>query len=365
MGEVELRLGQPDVLDRVRRGGGQRERERVGHADVLGREDHEPAGDEPRVLAGFEHAREPVEPRVGIRAADALDERGDDVVVLVVAVAQRPHRERGLGVLERDRRLTPASAASARRDLEARQRVAGVAFGPVRDVLERVVVDREPVAAEPARLVGERALHQRPQVFGSKGLEPEERRAAEQRRGQREVRVLGRRADEHEQPVFDVREERVLLGLVEPVHLVEEQDRPWPRSPSRFRARSTTSRTSFTPALTALIGSNALSVAPAMRRAIVVLPVPGGPHRITEERRSPSISARSGRPGASRSRWPTTSSSVWGRRRAAKGARDCSRSSAAAANRSAAIPRPYAPGPFGGATAPPGWTLDAKTVRPG
>ena len=94
---------------------------------------------------------------------------------------------------------------------------------------------------------------------------------------------------------------------------------PWPCSPSRSLARSTTSRTSFTPALTALIGSNALSVAPAMSRAIVVLPVPGGPQRITEERRSPSISARSGRPGASRSRWPTTSSSVRGRSRAASG----------------------------------------------
>ena len=55
------------------------------------------------VLARLEHAGEPVEAGVDVRAADALDERGDDVVVLVVAVAQRAHRERGLGVLERDR----------------------------------------------------------------------------------------------------------------------------------------------------------------------------------------------------------------------------------------------------------------------
>ena len=57
-------------------------------------------------------------------------------------------------------------------------------------------------------------------------LEPEERRAAEQRRGEREEGVLGRRADQHDQPLLDVREQRVLLGAVEAVHLVEEEDRP-------------------------------------------------------------------------------------------------------------------------------------------
>ena len=89
MREVERGLGQPDVLDRAGRGVGDEERLRIGEPDVLAREDHEPARDEARVLARLEHAREPVEARVGIGAADRLDERGDDVVVLVVAVAAR------------------------------------------------------------------------------------------------------------------------------------------------------------------------------------------------------------------------------------------------------------------------------------
>ena len=72
---------------------------------------------------------------------------------------------------------------------------------------------------------------------------------------------------------------------------------PRPCSPMRARARSAISRTSFTPAVTADSGSNAFSVAPATSRAIVVLPVPGGPHNTTDERRSASISTRSGRPG--------------------------------------------------------------------
>ena len=103
MREVEAGFGHPDELDRACGRVGDDERVGVGEADVLGREDHEPARDVARVLAGFDHAREPVEPGVGIRAADRLDERGDDVVVLVVAVAQAAQRERGLGVVERDR----------------------------------------------------------------------------------------------------------------------------------------------------------------------------------------------------------------------------------------------------------------------
>ena len=96
---------------------------------------------------------------------------------------------------------------------------------------------------------------------------------------------------------------------------------PWPCSPSRARARSATSRTSFTPAVTADSGSNAFSVAPATSRAIVVLPVPGGPHSTTDDSRSDSMSTRSGLPGPSRCCWPTTSSSERGRSRAASGAR--------------------------------------------
>ena len=50
---------------------------------------------------------------------------------------------------------------------------------------------------------------------------------------------------------------------------------PCPRSPSRWRARSMTSRTSLTPAVTADSCSNARDVVPATASASVVLPVPG------------------------------------------------------------------------------------------
>ena len=72
---------------------------------------------------------------------------------------------------------------------------------------------------------------------------------------------------------------------------------PWPCSPRRWRARSITSRTSFTPAVTALSCSKARFVLPATARARVVLPVPGGPQKMALVSRSFSTSRRSGRPG--------------------------------------------------------------------
>ena len=96
--EVECRFGQADVLDGACSGVGDEDRLGIGHPDVLAREDHEAARDEARVFARLEHPGEPVEPGVGIAAADRLDERRHDVVVLVVAVLDAAQRKRGLRV---------------------------------------------------------------------------------------------------------------------------------------------------------------------------------------------------------------------------------------------------------------------------
>ena len=107
---------------------------------------------------------------------------------------------------------------------------------------------------------------------------------------------------------------------------------PWPLSTRLCRADSMTSRTSLTPAVTAESDMNWRFVWVATTRASVVFPVPGGPHRMIDESRSVSISARSGAPGPTRCRWPTMSSSVCGRMRAASGACCSSRSCRADSN---------------------------------
>ena len=72
-------------------------------------------------------------------------------------------------------------------------------------------------------------------------------------------------------------QQRVLLGLVEAVDLVDEEDRAAAPRERRSRARSSTSRTSARPTWTAESSSKAASACSATIRASVVLPVPGGP----------------------------------------------------------------------------------------
>ena len=128
----------------------------------------------------------------------------------------------------------------------------------------------------------ERALEHGADVLGRERTQDVDTRAGQERVIDLEGRVLGRRADEAQRAVLDEGQERVLLRLVEAVHLVEEQDRWAPRRLSQSFACSTAARTSFTPAITAESATNSASHVRATRRASVVLPVPGGPQRIIE-----------------------------------------------------------------------------------
>ena len=64
------------------------------------------------------------------------------------------------------------------------------------------------------------------------------------------------------------------------------------------------------PASTADSAMNSAFAPFATKRASVVLPVPGGPHRIIECGRPASSARRNGAPGPSRCDWPTYSSSI-------------------------------------------------------
>ena len=66
------------------------QRVRIGHADILGGEADQAAGDVAGVFAAGQHAREPIQRRIGIRTTQRLMQRGDQVVVLFpILVVQR------------------------------------------------------------------------------------------------------------------------------------------------------------------------------------------------------------------------------------------------------------------------------------
>ena len=92
-----------------------------------------------------------------------------------------------------------------------------------------------------------------------------------------------------------------------------------PPASRRRRAASHSLRKSATPLWRALIASKCRSVCRASRRAMVVLPVPGGPHRIMEESARAAIMRPSGASAARRWSCPTMSATSFGRNRSARG----------------------------------------------
>ncbi len=219
--QIQLRLGQPHVLERLRRRDRDHERLRVSVAHVLRGEDDHPACDEARVLARLEHRDEVVDGRVGVGAAHRLDEGGGEVVVQVArAVVDERALAGGVGdVLLRQRGVLGVGGLGGEfEDVQRRARVASGRAGDQQGQLVRnghVQHRRAPLHDDGDLLVRQR--------FERVELHPRH-----QRRVDLEVRVLGRGADQRHQPFLDRRQERVLLRLVEAVDLVEEQDRALP-----------------------------------------------------------------------------------------------------------------------------------------
>ncbi len=117
------------------------------------------------------------------------------------------------------------------RPLEHVERLARVAAREVDEVLERVLAERDAAGrAERARQAALPVVEGPPDDRGHlvvrQRLEPPDPQARQERGVHLEVGVLGRRPDEGDRAVLDVRQERVLLGLVEAVDLVDEQHRP-------------------------------------------------------------------------------------------------------------------------------------------
>ena len=115
---------------------------------------------------------------------------------------------------------TPAIAAAASSTFSA-ARASPAADGD--EVLARVVrqltLPPKPRSSASARSTIE------PTCSSRQRLQPEHAQARQQRRVDLEIGVLGGRADQRDRAVLDLRQQRVLLRLVEAVDLVEEQHR--------------------------------------------------------------------------------------------------------------------------------------------
>ena len=116
------------------------------------------------------------------------------------------------------------SAASCAATSSVLYAAAAIAAGVAGDQLQRFVVGGQAPAAQAAFRVFQGAAQQRRDAFFAQRLQHIHAAAREQRGDDFEGRIFGGRADEPDGAAFHVGEKCILLGLVEAVNLVDEQD---------------------------------------------------------------------------------------------------------------------------------------------
>ena len=221
MRQRQLRFGQADEIDRLLRRDRERQRLGIGQADILRRQDDEAPRNEPRVLASRQHLGQPVQRGIGVAPAAAFDEGGDRVVVFVLVgiVANAPLAREGLQFRRSDRR--PLRQAE-HNHFQCVERPAQIAVAETGKIQQRLVGGRATARSQAALRIRQRTLEHGHDVGGRERIEPEKMAAAEERRVDIESGVVRRGADEAHTAFLHVGQQQILLGLVEPVQLVDE-----------------------------------------------------------------------------------------------------------------------------------------------
>ena len=120
----------------------------------------------------------------------------------------------------------PSAAGWSRGDglFECREGDAGVAARPAREFVDQLGVDARVRCCQAALGVGEGAVQDRGEVFGGERIRDDDAAARKQGGVDLERRVFGGGADQGDGAVFDGPEQCVLLGLVEAMDLVDEEN---------------------------------------------------------------------------------------------------------------------------------------------
>lgn len=226
VGEGDSALGHTEEFEGLLGGDGDLEGGGVSEADVFGGGNDETSGDETGVFSGVEHFGEPVEGGIGIRAADGLDEGGDGVVVLVaIGVVEDGLLLNGFGgdgEVEDDGAIDGRGGENCK--FERGEGFAGVAIGFFGEVVEGVVVGLDGHFSKAPFFVMNGAVEEGNEVGGGDGFELENLGAGDEGGVDVEVGIVGGGSDEADGAAFEVGEEGVLLGFVEAVDFVDEED---------------------------------------------------------------------------------------------------------------------------------------------
>ena len=227
LGQMEPSLRHANVIESLGRAHDHPQGVGIGQAHVFRGENYHAAENKTGILARVDHARHPVQSRVGIRAPHGFDESGNRiemrVPLLVIKHGLALNRFLGDGQVDGDAALRPC-IGGLHRQLQRVKRSTGISVGHSRQMRERVRREfHVPPAISPLR-VSQRGQQDRLQILFFQGFQLEYARAADQGFVDLEVGILRGGTDQNHRAVFHMGKQGILLGLVEAVHLVDEKD---------------------------------------------------------------------------------------------------------------------------------------------
>ena len=144
---MKATFGQAHLLERAGAGGHHLDGVGVGHAHILAGKDQHAPEDEARRLAGIDHLRHPVDGRIRVAAAQALDKGADgvEVVVALLVIEDGAALDRLLGDVQRHvddgRRARVDGVGGLHSQFQRVEHAARIAVGDVDQMVERVLVD--------------------------------------------------------------------------------------------------------------------------------------------------------------------------------------------------------------------------------
>ena len=176
----------------------------------------------------MQHLGEPIKRGIRIRTANRFDECRSRVVMRV-AIRIVNHGLALNGFFSNPKRDPNHTILIGRRghhrQLKRGQRLARIAIGFLRKVIQSFSTCLDQFPTKPAILIRQGSLQQSHDLIHRHRLKLENLRARNQRRIDMEIRVVRRRTNEPHHPALDVRQEHILLRFVETMNFINEQNR--------------------------------------------------------------------------------------------------------------------------------------------
>ncbi len=227
--QVEAALGQPHPIKCL--GAGDHHPDCVGlsQAHVLAGKDQHPPEDKAGVLTGIDHLGQPIERRIGIRAAQRFDKGADGIIVIVaiLVIEHRPALDALLGhahVHDNDAILVGRGGLYGQ--FQGIEHTTGIAVGYVHQVGESIIMDVDLQPAIAAVRIGHGVAGNGAEIIVAQRPELKDTAPADKRPVDAEIGVLCGRADENDGAILHPGQKGILLGLVPAVHLIHKEDRP-------------------------------------------------------------------------------------------------------------------------------------------